>query len=64
MGTSISDFVISSAQDAAARAIEEHRTTTLLSRDSEVFVKALLNPPGSGAHLRQAARRYRKRTGV
>ncbi|MGA2738148.1 MAG: DUF1778 domain-containing protein [Bryobacteraceae bacterium] len=63
-GTSISDFVISSAQDAAARAIEEHRTTTLLARDSEVFVKALLNPPGSGAQLRQAARRYRKRTGV
>jgi uncharacterized protein (DUF1778 family) len=62
--TSIYEFVTSSAQEAATRTIGEHRTTTLMARDSEVFVKALLNPPQPGTRLSQAARRYRKLMGI
>ena len=63
-GTSICEFVTSSAQEAATRTIEKHRTTTLLARDSQIFVKTLLNPPQPGTRLRQAARRYRQLMGI
>lgn len=60
-GTSVSDFMVSSADDAAARAIERHEVWTLTNRDREVFVKALLRPPAPSARMRAAARRYRGR---
>src|SRR5580700_2040767 len=60
-GTSISDFMVSSADDAAVRAIEQHEVWTLTSRDREVFVKALLHPPAPSPRMRAAARRYKTR---
>jgi uncharacterized protein (DUF1778 family) len=60
-GTSVSDFMVSSADHAAARAIEQHEVWTLTNRDREVFVKALLHPPAPSQRMRAAARRYRKR---
>jgi uncharacterized protein (DUF1778 family) len=60
-GTSISDFMVSSADDAAARAIEQHEVWTLTGRDREAFVKALLHPPAPSPRIRTAARRYRTR---
>jgi|SRR5260370_39353253 uncharacterized protein (DUF1778 family) len=60
-GTSISDFMVSSADDAAVRAIEQHEVWTLTGRDREAFVKALLHPPAPSRHMRAAARRYRTR---
>lgn len=58
-GRSITDFVLTSVQDAARRAIEEHEIVTLSVRDSQAFVEALLNPPEPGAGLREAAARYK-----
>ncbi len=63
-GRSVTDFVLTSVQDAARRAIEEHRILTLSVRDSEVFMEALLNPPPVNDRLRDTIRLYRERTGV
>ena len=60
-GSSISDFMVSSADDAAVRAIEQHEVWTLTDRDREVFVKALLHPPAPSPRMKAAARRYRSR---
>jgi len=60
-GTSISDFLVSSADDAAVRAIEQHEVWTLTGRDREAFVKVLLHPPAPSARMKAAARRYRSR---
>lgn len=63
-GRSVTDFVLASVQDAARRAIEEHRQLELSVRDSEAFVEALLNPKPVNARLRATVRRYRETTGI
>ena len=63
-GTSISDFMVLSADDAAARAIQEHEVWVLSDRDREVFVRALLNPPAPSARMKAAAHRYRRLLGA
>lgn len=62
-GRSLTDFVISSAQETAKRVIREHDILVLTARDREVFVNALLNPPAPNEKLRRAVRRYRQRHG-
>ncbi len=57
-GCSLSEFVISSAQEAARKTIKEHETLALSERDQEAFVTALLDDTPPGETLRQAARRY------
>jgi uncharacterized protein (DUF1778 family) len=59
-GTSVSDFVILSADEAAIRTIREQEVLTLNERARHVFAEALLNPPTPGRKLLAAARRYRK----
>ena|SRR5271165_1459023 len=59
-GTSVSDFIVSSADEAAARTIEQHGVWVLTDQDREVFVKALMNPPGPSPRMKAALRRYRK----
>ena len=51
-GRSVTDFVLTSVQDAARRAIEEHSQLALSVRDSEAFVDALLNPQPVNDRLR------------
>jgi uncharacterized protein (DUF1778 family) len=60
-GRSISDFLVSSADDAAVRAIEQHELWTLSGRDRDTFVKALLHPPAPSARMKAAARRHKSR---
>ena len=60
-GTSISDFMVSSANDAAVRTIEQHEVWTLVDQDRKVFVKALLHPPAPSPRMKAAARRYKNR---
>lgn len=60
----LSEFVVASAQEAAARIIQTHEAITL-SRDEQIrFVSALLAPPAPNERLRKAARQYRSQTGV
>jgi uncharacterized protein (DUF1778 family) len=63
-GRTVTDFVLTSVQDAARRAIEEHDQIALSLRDSEAFVDALLNPEPVNDRLRDTVRRYRERAGV
>jgi uncharacterized protein (DUF1778 family) len=60
-GRSLTDFVVTSAQEAAARTLREHEAMTLSVRDREVFVAALLKAPAPGPRLRKAAQRYKRR---
>jgi uncharacterized protein (DUF1778 family) len=56
---SLTDFVVSSALEAAKKIIHQHEMLELTARDQKVFVQALLNPPKPNAKLRRAAKRYR-----
>lgn len=60
-GTSTSDFMVLSADEAAVRTIQEHESWTLTGRDRETFVKALLHPPAPGARMKAAVLRYTRR---
>ncbi len=62
-GRSVTDFVLTSLQDAARRAIADHHQLELSLRDSEAFVAALTRPRPVNARLRETVRRYRKATG-
>ncbi len=63
-GRTVTDFVLTSVQDAARRAVEEHDRIELSVRDSEAFAHALLNPRPVNDRLRDAVRRYRARAGI
>jgi len=63
-GTSTSDFMVLSADEAAARTIQEHETWTLTGQDREAFVNALLNPPAPSERMKAAAQRYMERRGA
>ena len=59
LGRSLTDFVVSSAQEIAARTVREHEAMILGARDRETFVAALLEAPAPGKRLRKAAERYK-----
>ena len=59
-GTTLSNFVIRSVQQAAEHAVREHQVITLSTRDSLVLAEALLNPPAPSTRLRTAAARHQQ----
>ena len=63
-GRSLTEFVVSSAQEVAARTVREHEVLTLSRRDWQVFVDALLKPFSPNKRLRLAARRYKCVSGL
>jgi uncharacterized protein (DUF1778 family) len=63
-GRTVTDFVLTSVQDAARRAIEDHQRIDLSVRDSEAFVESLVNSKPVSDRLRDTVRRYRQTTGV
>lgn len=64
LGRSLSDFLVSSAQETATRVIQEHETIRLSKADRVAFVTALLKPPVPPARLAKAAKAYREKTGL
>ena len=62
-GTSVTEFVVVSAQQAATKTIKDFETLRLRGEAREVFVNALLNPPAPNAAAKAAARRYKQRLG-
>ena len=60
-GTSVTEFVIASAQQAATNTIKDYETMNLQGEARGTFVKALLNPPAPNAAATRAADRYRQR---
>jgi len=63
-GRSMTDFVIHSAQEAAAKSIERREVLVLTARESEAFVDAILNPREPGPVMRKAVREYRQKMGL
>jgi uncharacterized protein (DUF1778 family) len=62
-GRSLSDFVVSSALEAAEETIRRHEVIALSARDSVAFVEALLNPREPNEALREAFRLHRELIG-
>ena len=63
-GRSVTDFVLSSVQEAARKAIEDHERLDLSLKDSRAFVAALMEPQPVNDRLRDTIDRYRQKTGV
>jgi len=63
-GRTLSEFVLASAQEAAAKVIEQHETIRLTRNEQVAFVTALLKPRAPNARLRRAAAKYRQQTGL
>jgi uncharacterized protein (DUF1778 family) len=57
-GVTLTDFVIESVQQAAAKAVQENDVLVLPVEDRDRFVAALMSPPVPNLALRRAARRY------
>jgi uncharacterized protein (DUF1778 family) len=62
-GRSVTDFVVASAVEAAARTVRDRDLLNLSKRDRTAFVEALLNPPAPNERLRRAAERYQQMFG-
>lgn len=58
-GRTVTEFVVSSAQEAAKRVIEEREVVRLTAKDREAFVASLLNPPVLTGRLASALDQYR-----
>ena len=59
-GRTLSDFVVSTVQEAAKAVVQEHDLLRLNRSQSRSFVEALLNPPEPNAALQRAADVYRQ----
>jgi len=62
-GQTLSDFLLTSARQAAEQAIRNHQVIELSQRDAEALMASLLAENEAGPRLREAAQRYRSRTG-
>jgi uncharacterized protein (DUF1778 family) len=62
-GRTLSEFVVSSAQEAAAKVIQEYESIKLTRTEQAAFVQGLLNPPAPSQRLRRAAKAYKQMIG-
>ncbi len=62
-GRTLSEFVVTSAQDAARRVIAEHESIQLSREEQLAFVQALLQPSEPKERLKRAAKAYLRRGG-
>lgn len=60
-GRSMTNFVLQSAEAAAERTIEKRAMLVLSARETAAFASTILNPPGPGRVLKEAAREYREK---
>jgi uncharacterized protein (DUF1778 family) len=63
-GTTITEFVVASAQEAATSTIKDFEVLHLQDEAREVFVNAVLNPSAPNEAARAAAERYKKQMGL
>jgi uncharacterized protein (DUF1778 family) len=59
-GSSLSDFVVAAARDAAARELEEQNIIRLSAQEQRQFVALLLDPPKPNKALKRAAAAHKK----
>ena len=63
-GTTLTDFVVASAQRAATETIKDFEMLSLRGQAREVFVQAIMHPPAPNRALLTAAQRYKERKGI
>ena len=59
-GRTVTDFVVSAANEAACRTIEMTEILRLSAKDQRQIAAAILNPPAPNRALKKAGRRYRE----
>ena len=59
-GSSLSDFVVAAAREAATRELDEQSTIRLSAQEQRQFVALLLDPPKPNKVLRRAAAAHTK----
>jgi len=62
-GSSVTEFVVASAQQAAADAIKDFELLALHDEARDVFVNAVLHPQAPNEAARKAAQRYKEQMG-
>lgn len=60
-GRTLSELVIDSTQEAAAKIVQEHEVIRLSREEQVAFVSALLTPSEPGVRLKKAVQRYRQK---
>lgn len=63
-GRSVSDFMVTAAQDAANKTIEETNIIRLSAEDQLRFYELLLNPPSPSPAMLKAFERRRELLGI
>jgi len=63
-GTTVTEFVVASAQEAATNTIKDFEVLHLREEAREVFVNAVLHPPAPNDAARAAAQRYKRHLGL
>src|ERR1700674_3160026 len=63
-GTTVTEFVVRSAQEAATNTIKDFEVLHLRDEARDVFVNVVLNPPAPSDAARAAAERYKKQMGL
>jgi len=63
-GRTLSELVIDSTQEAAAKILQEHEVIRLSREEQIAFVNALLNPAESGVRIKRAVQNYRRKAGL
>jgi uncharacterized protein (DUF1778 family) len=56
----LTDFLISSAQEKANTIIEQHNTILLSQKDQEIFFESVINPLQPNEKLKSAFRKYQQ----
>lgn len=59
-GRSISDFVVTAAEQAARQAIEDTQVIRLSLEDQQKLVESLLNPPSPAPALKRAMQAHKR----
>lgn len=62
-GRTLSELVIDSTQEAAAKILREHEVIRLSREEQIAFVNALLSTVEPGERLKRAAQSYRQKAG-
>ena len=63
-GRTLSELVIDSTQEAAAKIVQEHEVIRLSREEQVAFVNALLNPAEPGVRIKRAVQSYRQKAGL
>lgn len=59
-GRTLTEFIVTSAYEAATKVIKKHEVIRLSINDMNILIQALLNPPEPSDKLVNAIKKYKK----